>query len=230
MDKYDVNSYFQNSRHVGGSRIEVYPNNDVGNELIDAYRNNDYRIVHFRDCLEDGYNFASTEVIHVLECVDEEIADCNDGVVVVGLDALLTMRPERELEELSNLLKERIEHGAAKNVAYLIHSDNLSRSAFNNDRYFMLGQVVYFDGEEDHYERPTIDIVSPKWLTERFISSEYITAKSLNELFEKLGNVCPYGKYVLLTEPGKGRLNNRAVYRKKRKRRCGTILPDSRGF
>ena len=105
MDKYDVNSYFQNSRHVGGSRIEVYPNNDVGNELIDAYRNNGYRIVHFRECLEDGYNFASTEVIHVLECVDEEIVDCNDGVVVVGLDALLTMRPERELEELSNLLE-----------------------------------------------------------------------------------------------------------------------------
>ena len=81
----------------------------------------------------------------------------------------------------------------------------------------MLGQVVYFDGKEDHYERPTIDIVSPKWLTERFISSEYITAKSLNELFEKLGKVCPYGKYVLLTKPGKGHLNNRAVYRKNAK-------------
>ncbi len=224
MDKYDVNSYFLNERHISGARIEVYPNNDVGRELVDAYRAHDFRILHFSECLEDGYNFASTEVPHVMECVDEATRDCADGVLVVGLDALLSIRPERELNALSNLLKDCVEQGYAKNVAYLIHSSNLNQLTFNNSRYYLSGQVVYFDGEEVQYERPTIDIVSPKWLTESFTPPGYKRAASLNDLFEQMGNVCPIekpdeaDKYVLLLEPGGlGRLNNRVVYRKKAK-------------
>lgn len=213
--KYSVNSYFQQRRYEGGVRIEVYPNNKVAEELIDSYRAKGFRVLRAVNSLEENYVFTSTIVTHVFECIDEELMDSDGGVLVVGLDSLLAFRPDGERDILSNILKKRIEQNEKKNVAFLIHSSNFKSSEFQNTKYRTTGKVVFFEGEEVDYERPTIDIVSPKWLSEKaLINSERQTATSLDDLFEKLGDVCPTGRFVLLLEPGKGKLNDRVRYRK----------------
>lgn len=202
---YDLNSYFSSTERNKGSRVEVYPNRDVAGKLLAQYKNDCFRVVSIMDCVDaTSKGFGKVDVVEAFRRLDEEITDASEPIVVVGLDALLAIRPENERKALTTILKKRVDASHSPDVAYLLHWRYFDEKAFSNERYKQSGKIAIFAGYEEELESPTIEVVSPDWIPNRKIEG-YETVDSPRELYDKLDDYCPTGKYLLRVAPPRGK-------------------------
>jgi hypothetical protein len=167
-------------------RIIVYPNNTVAASLLNHHKSIGVAVVAVSDCIAtDAISLPMPDML--LQNLDEKIQGQGKRVIVVGIDAYLSLLSESNVTAFLVALRGRIDDGRL-NVVYLV-SDRQNLH-LNNPKYEASLDIVKVSGDFEDIEPPKVEIVSNKWVK----SGNLI---DYHTLFKKLGDFLPTGNHTL---------------------------------
>jgi len=164
-------------------RIVIYPNNTIAARLLNYHGAS----VSVADCVTDGtINLPMPEAL--LPELDKKIHEQNGRVVVVGIDAYLSLLSDEKVAAFFTALRGRIDDGKL-NAVYLI--SNRHNLGFRNSRYEINLDVIKISGEFEYIEPPKVEVVSDKWVQPSNLTN-------YKALLEQLGNFLPTENHTLV--------------------------------
>jgi hypothetical protein len=185
---YTLNDYYKLTfNNPNAPRIIVYPNNTVAASLLNHHKLIGVAVAAVADCIAtNAISLPMPDTL--LQNLDEKIQGQGKRVVVVGIDAYLSLLSESNVMAFFVALRGRIDDGKI-NAAYLV-SDRLNLH-FDSPRYEESLNVVKVSGDFEYTEPPKVKIVSEKW----------VKADSLADyraLLKQLGGFLPTGNHTLV--------------------------------
>ena len=157
-------------------RIVVYPNNTIAARLL----NHHGASVSVADCVaEDRLNLPMPETL--LPELDRKIQERGGRVVVVGIDAYLSLLSDEKVTAFFTALRRRIDAGEL-NAVYLVSNKHNLR--FGKPGYETNLDVIKISGDFEYVEPPKVEVVSDKWVQPNDI-------KDYNALLKQLGDFLP---------------------------------------
>jgi hypothetical protein len=168
-------------------RVIVYPNNAIAASLLNHHKSSGADVVSVADCVAAGM-VRLPMPDELLWNLDKKIQDQNGRVVVVGIDAYLSLISEDNATAFFVALRGRIDEGKL-NAVYLVgDGHNLH---LNNPRYEESLNVVKINGDLEYIEPPHVEVVSDKWVKSGNLV-DYHT------LLKQLGGFLPTGNHTLV--------------------------------
>jgi hypothetical protein len=161
MMAYTLNEYCKLTfSNPTAPRVILYPNNAVAASLLNHHKANGAAAVSVVDCIAAGaVRLPMPDAL--LPILDDKIRDQSGRVVVVGIDAYLSLLSGDNTAAFFVALRGRIDDGRL-NAAYLVsHRQNLH---LDNPRYEESLDVIRVSGDLAYPEPPKVDIVSDEWV------------------------------------------------------------------
>jgi hypothetical protein len=185
---YTLNEYYKFTfNNPCAPRVIVYPNSTVAANLLSHHKSSGAAVVSVSDCIAAG-TVSLPMPDALLSSIDGKIQAQLGRVVVVGIDAYLSLLSEDNMTAFFVALRGRIDDGRL-NVAYLV-SDRHNLH-FDNPRYEDSLDVVKIGGDLEYAEQPKVEVVSDKWLKCGNLA-DYHT------LLKQLGDFLPTGNHTLV--------------------------------
>ena len=200
---YTLNEYLQYSDNTS-TRVEMYPNNTVAANLLAHYKSQSQSVIvlSISDCMPVG-TVRLPMPNTLFEYIDEKINNQKARVVIVGVDAYLSLLSESNATAFFVALKGRIDNGR-QNAAYILSERN--NPHFDAPRYEEALSVVKIIGDSEYCEPPVVEVISDKWVKPDGNLTNY------NALLKRLGDFLPTEKHTLvlkdLTSEQAGLSNN----------------------
>jgi hypothetical protein len=168
-------------------RVIVYPNNTVAASLLNHHKSSGAEVVSVADCVATGM-VRLPMPDELLSSLDKKIQGQSGRVVVVGIDAYLSLLSEDNATAFFVALRGRIDEGKV-NAVYLVNDGH--NLHLNNPRYEESLDVVKINGDLEYTEPPNVEVVSDKWVKSGNLV-DYHT------LLKQLGDFLPTGNHTLV--------------------------------
>ena len=188
MATYTFNDYCNLTfSNPNAPRLVIYPNKDVAASLLNHHKSSGAVVVPVADCVTaEVATLPMPDTL--LPCLDEKILSQNGRVVVVGIDAYLSLLAADKVAAFFVGLRGRIDDGRL-NAVYLVSEKH--NPHFNNPKYEESLDVVSVSGDFEQAELPQMSVVSDEWVKPG-------TLTDYHSLLRSLGNFLPTGDHTLV--------------------------------
>ncbi|MDP3049850.1 MAG: BREX-4 system phosphatase PglZ, partial [Eubacteriales bacterium] len=159
---YSLNTYSQ-YRKSKDTRLEIYPNNDVAAQLLSLHRQDGSAVFSVSECISDLANNLPMPN-DVFAEIDKQVRVSTNRMVVVGIDAYLSLLDEENISAFMTALFGRID-AQKLNAAFFVFIDNWNsvKHHYVNPKYENSLQVVSLLGSATYIQSPSVAIVPSKW-------------------------------------------------------------------
>ncbi len=168
--KYTLNDYSPLFKS-DNPRIEVYPNNEIAASLLVMHKDNGEKVLSISDCIPDEA-VTLPMPYSIMQTLDTLISTEKTRVVVVGIDAYLSLLDEQNINAFFNVLRNRIDSRKI-NAAFLLSNGIYQEKLFSNPKYKNSLDVVQITGKISDVDLPRVNIVSSKWINNHNNPSNY---------------------------------------------------------
>ena len=189
--KYTLNDYYQYCSSMS-TRVEIYPDKETAARLLARHKKNEVDIVAVGDCVDASAHSLPMPGSLMTE-LDKKITTASKRVIVIGIDAYLSLLNEQNVRAFMVALHGRID-AQKLNAVYLISVNRFDRTLFTNPKYENSMQIVQISGHSQYSTPPYISIVAQKWIQNNNNPTNF------NMLLNSLGYFEPTGEITLVMD------------------------------
>lgn len=183
---YTLNGYFNSNIDKGfGSRMIVYPNNTIAARLVNHYKLGE-NIIRVWECLSNDDTFLPMPDV-VMKALDSRIQETDNHVLVVGIDAYLSLLDADGVTAFMSELRQRLDANNL-NVSYLL---SICNKPHFEPRYEESRKMISIDGDMENLGPVGIHVFPDKWIKAGSICS-------YRQLLAQMNQYQPSGEYMLV--------------------------------